>query len=366
MRAALSGYSSPLTPDELAGLACEDEVESRIVLENGRTPWELRSGPFTESDFAELPEDSPWTLLVQDVDKHVPEVARLLGAFDFLPQWRIDDIMVSFANPGGSVGPHLDQYDVFLLQVDGRRRWQYDTAPAAKPILRPDTELGILSEFDPEIDVVLEPGDMLYLPPGVAHWGMALEDCMTYSIGFHAPSYAEMLADWCSQRLERLEPPAYFRDPPIDPAAEHGLISDEAFDRAEQILQGSLASTPEEQRLWFGRLVTQTKTHLAIEPRDARLEPVEFHRQLLERTPLLRHPFVKAAFADLNSRTTALFVNGQAYELPVRFRGFVLALNQNRVLHHGYLAEWLNYPDCKDLITQLYNAGYLDFDDESS
>jgi 50S ribosomal protein L16 3-hydroxylase len=366
MRGALIDFPSPLTPDELAGLACEDEIESRIVLEQGDTPWQIRRGPFDETDFADLPDDRPWTLLVQDVDKYLPAVRRLLGAFEFLPGWRIDDVMISFANPGGSVGPHIDQYDVFLFQAEGRRRWQFGAGPVTDAPLRSDTELRILSEFEPEFDLVLEPGDVLYLPPGVPHWGVALEDCLTYSIGFHAPSYTEMLTDWCQFQLDKIDQGAYFRDPPIASNAPRAEISDAAFTVAERALEQMLATNSTDRRRWFGRLITQVKPHLAIDPRTPEVDKLDFKRQLVERTPLHRHPYARLAFADLDSQTTALFVNGHSYELPIRHRGFVLALANNQILHHGFLAEWLDYPDCVDLITGLYNAGYLDFDDESS
>jgi 50S ribosomal protein L16 3-hydroxylase len=196
IRQAFENFTPPLDPDELAGLACEDDVESRLVIQTpGATPeWHVRQGPFTAEDFAALP-PTHWTLLVQDVDKHVPECAELLDHFRFLPDWRIDDIMVSFAAPQGSVGPHIDAYDVFLLQGLGERRWLLDPSPETTSII-PDIELKLLNNFTPNQDHTLSSGDMLYLPPGVAHHGVAQNDCMTLSIGFRAPSHAEMLADF--------------------------------------------------------------------------------------------------------------------------------------------------------------------------
>ncbi|WP_279293382.1 cupin domain-containing protein, partial [Pseudomonas aeruginosa] len=123
VRQAIPDFESPLSADELAGLSLEESVESRIVLEHGKTPWEMRRGPFQEEDYQHLPEQD-WTLLVQAVDQFVPEVAQLLEQFRFLPSWRIDDVMISYAAPGGGVGPHFDNYDVFLLQGHGRRRWK--------------------------------------------------------------------------------------------------------------------------------------------------------------------------------------------------------------------------------------------------
>lgn len=184
---------SPISPEELAGLSCEEEVHSRLVLEKGgESPWQLRYGPFKESDFTSLP-DTHYSLLVSECEKWIPEFSELLEAFRFVPKWRIDDVMISYAPHGGSVGPHVDEYDVFLLQIHGQRNWQYDNQRMDNPALLPDLDLAILQSFNPDQNIVLEPGDMLYLPPGVAHHGVAVDACMTCSIGFRAPSATEML-----------------------------------------------------------------------------------------------------------------------------------------------------------------------------
>ena len=164
IRQALANDALPtLSPDELAGLACETDIESRLILEkDGPHPWQLENGPFDAERFASLPE-SHWTLLVQDVDKFVPQVAELLQWFRFVPDWRIDDVMISYAIDQGSVGPHVDNYDVFLLQIHGRRRWRISTQPIADDNFIPDIPLNILQQFDAEQEWLLEPGDMLYL-----------------------------------------------------------------------------------------------------------------------------------------------------------------------------------------------------------
>ncbi len=150
MPGGLAGYRSPLTAEELAGLACEEEIESRIVLEkDGDKPWEGRTGPFSEADFSSLP-DSHWTLLVQDVDKHIDEVADLLEPFRFIPDWRLDDIMISYAVDQGSVGPHIDDYDVFLIQVEGQRRWLVDSRPGDESNHIPGLDLRILPQITPD------------------------------------------------------------------------------------------------------------------------------------------------------------------------------------------------------------------------
>src|SRR4051812_20292918 len=182
VRGAFPGFRDPVTPDQLAGLALEDDVDSRLVMERGgKKPWEVTLGPQRAAKLRGLPR-SHWTLLVQGVDRYVPGVAALLEPFRFIPDWRVEDIMISFAPQAGTVGPHIDSYDVFLIQGQGRRRWQLD--PAAGGALRPGLDLRILKQFTAKQDWVLEPGDMLYLPPDLAHHGTALEDCLTYSVGF--------------------------------------------------------------------------------------------------------------------------------------------------------------------------------------
>lgn len=226
IRGALPDYQSPLSADELAGLATEAEVESRIVVErDGASPWELRQGPFTEATFGALP-DSHWTLLVQALDLWLPEVRTLLQHFSFLPPWRLDDVMASYAPRGGSVGPHFDQYDVFLLQVEGERRWQLGGACDAHTPLLEGTDLRIVENFVATEDWLLAPGDMLYLPPRVAHWGVAQSDCLTFSIGFRSPLLTDMLGDLAVELMAQghsdhyLDPQltAAMADERIDPA----------------------------------------------------------------------------------------------------------------------------------------------------
>ncbi|MEO8161592.1 MAG: cupin domain-containing protein, partial [Arenimonas sp.] len=215
IRQAFPGYEAPLTPEDLAGLACEESALSRLVQYERKTDaWTVRSGPFDEAEFPRLG-DRDWTLLVQDMDKWDADVRALLDRFRFLPAWRIDDVMISFATPGGSVGPHVDQYDVFLLQAQGRRRWQVDVDPQAPRGFRPEVELKLLQEFTASNEWVLEPGDMLYLPPGVPHHGEAIDACMTFSIGMRAPSRAELLVDLVEELAASLPEESRYADPDL-------------------------------------------------------------------------------------------------------------------------------------------------------
>lgn len=257
IRNALPGFVSPISADELAGLALEEEVESRIILEEGdNSPWELLSGPFEEDIFQRLPE-SHWTLLVQAVDLWVPEVKMLLEHFDFLPPWRLDDIMVSYASPGGSVGPHFDYYDVFLLQAEGQRRWQIGGLCDQHTPRLDDTALRILSNFEKQDEWVLNPGDMLYLPPRLAHWGVAENDCLTYSVGFRSPTLAEMLGDLATELMTQGNA-SYYQDPKLTPNMAREQI-DPLFIQQVQGMLHQLANNEELLGDWFARYMTTPK-----------------------------------------------------------------------------------------------------------
>src|SRR5690606_32440789 len=239
IRQAIPDFQNPLSPDELAGLSLEEEVESRLVIEHGDSPWELRRGPFAEDTYQQLPERD-WTLLVQAVDQLVPEVAELLQHFRFLPNWRIDDVMISYATDGGGVGPHFDNYDVFLLQAHGRRRWRIGRQK--DKTLRPGLPLKILAAFEPEEEHVLEPGDMLYLPPGWAHDGIAEGECMTYSIGFRSPNGAQLAHEVLQRMAEAAadEEGAIYRDAQQSAVANPGAIPAALQDFARKAVQRAL------------------------------------------------------------------------------------------------------------------------------
>jgi 50S ribosomal protein L16 3-hydroxylase len=206
---AISDFQGLLSPEELAGLACEDDVQSRIV-EYIKGKWHASHGPFDDDDFARLPQKPSaqhnWTLLVQSVNHYLPEAAELLQQFDFIPHARLDDLMVSYAPDGGGVGPHFDSYDVFLLQGQGRRLWRISEQTDLSLI--EGAPLRILQNFDTAQEWLLEAGDMLYLPPHLAHWGIAVTegktDCMTYSIGFRAPKNQELASEFLGFMQDKL------------------------------------------------------------------------------------------------------------------------------------------------------------------
>lgn len=253
IRNGIPGFTSPLPADELAGLALEDDIESRII-EYRSGEWQLHHGPFAPEDFHR---DCPWTLLVQAVDHYIPAVAQLRQLVGFLPQWRMDDVMVSYAVDGGSVGPHYDNYDVFLLQGEGKRRWQLGQHCDAQTPLLAHEHLRILRNFECRQEYILDPGDILYLPPGIAHWGVALGECTTFSIGFRAPRINDMVSRWSDSLLVQIEPELFYSDSHIEPARRAGEIRPRDLERVRSQVLAAL--NQETDSHWFGELVTEPR-----------------------------------------------------------------------------------------------------------
>ena len=314
IRQAFPAFVAPLTPEDLAGLACEEAALSRLVTYDRRKDtWSLRNGPFAEEEFPTLG-DRDWTLLVQDVDKWDADVRELLQRFRFLPAWRVDDVMISFATRGGSVGPHVDQYDVFLLQAHGRRRWQIDVDPDAPRQFRPDADLKLLQRFAPSHDWVLEPGDMLYLPPGVPHHGEAVDACMTFSVGMRAPSQAELVVDLAEELAARLPEESRYSDPDLLAPDDAYEIGDDAMARVESALSALRTMDETQTREWFGRFITRYRAagEIAAPPRTPSF--AEATKALREGGCLLRHPFARVAWSRFG-RKARLFVSGEVHPM---------------------------------------------------
>ncbi len=267
IRGGLKGLDPELEPGELAGLACEEGVPARILVETGdEAGWALRHGPFTEEDFAALPERD-WTLLVTDMEKLLPRLRALIEPFRFVPDWRIDDLMISYAAPGGSVGPHTDEYDVFLIQLAGRREWRISDRSYGPEDLRPNPELQILARFEESERWLLEPGDILYLPPGVAHWGIAVgEGCMTASVGFRAPAWGELAGSLMEHLLMRPQMQARYGDPDLTPRDHPALLLPREIRGMRQRLEQLLSFDDREFAQWLGRELSTPTRPEAVTP----------------------------------------------------------------------------------------------------
>ena len=356
IRKAFANWANPLEPDELAGLACEAEVESRLVRRTAPGQWELENGPLDPSRFGELG-GSPWTLLVQSVDHHVGEVAALIEPFRFIPDWRIDDVMVSYASDGGGVGPHFDQYDVFLVQGLGRRRWRIGQSCDDTTPLLPHDDLRLLAEFETVDEWVLEPGDILYVPPGVAHDGEAIgDDCMTYSVGFRAPSRGDLVSAFADHVLDSLGEDDRYTDPEEAALAQPGEISHDALARLHGMVTDALADRDAFAR-WFGGYITEQKDdRVDWAPEDAitadDLLGAGAGLVMLERNPAIRFSFIRQG-----KDAVLLFVGGARYTCHGAAAEVAQGICAQASFALGH--ETLRDPGVEELIVDLINRGYL-------
>ncbi len=353
-------WTNPLSPDELAGLACEDEVEARLIVKD-RTRLAAEQGPFAEQRFGKLGK-APWTLLVQAVDHYVPAVAELLERFRFVPNWRIDDVMVSCASDDGGVGAHFDNYDVFLVQGLGRRRWQVGArCDAATPLL-PHDDLRLIADFVVTDEWVLDPGDMLYVPPGFAHNGIAVGDnCMTYSIGFRAPSRSELIGSWCDEALTGLDDDDRYADPGLPTQANPGEISAEALAKLQAMVLTKLNDKTAFAR-WFGEFTSARKYPEIDWAPEAPLASTKALQALAGGSALLRNPASRFAYVRAEAGAVLLFVDGECFECSgERARLAQLLCAENRIV---ISAELGSSSEAMELVLALYNRGSIGFEPE--
>lgn len=340
IRQAVPGEGSFLDRAELFELAGREGVESRVVAHQGKT-WTLRHGPFARRALPPVSRPA-WTLLVQGLDTHLDAAHELLARFRFVPDARLDDLMVSWASDGGGVGPHVDSYDVFLLQLHGKRRWRI--APPGDATLVDGVPLKILKHFKPQQDWVLEPGDMLYLPPGWGHDGVAVGECMTASIGFRAAGRAE-LRDEVLQRMldgsERPDPDPLYRDPRQPATSQPALIPDALREFAAREVARWLAE-PQALACALGEVLSEPKPAVWF---DAG-EPLAAGRgvRLDRRTRMLydeRH----------------VYINGEAFRATGRDATLMRRLADQRMLPAARLAALSD--DARELLDQWAQAGWL-------
>lgn len=363
VRNAFPDFQPPIDPDDMAGLSLEEDVESRLILEDGKDcKWELWNGPFTEETFESLPEEK-WTLLVQATDQWVPEMADLLRHFTFLPSWRLDDIMASFAVKGGSVGPHFDQYDVFLIQAEGQRHWQVGPKASEKSSTLKDTQLSILAEMEVTEEWTVNPGDLLYIPPKYAHNGVAINECMTFSIGFRAPSEAEILqgfTDFISGHLNEFSryTDADIQSSQVNPAQ----ITVKDTQRIKEIFTKHL--TDQQISQWLAQYMTESKYH---DLHEALEEPLEWDDI---------EGFITGDHRLTQNETTrwAYFNDSLDCELTVNGRSIISTQNDNEITLIQTLANGRHTPissilalldqaNCKQILLNLINENFLYFDE---
>jgi len=366
IRNAIPGFTGLLSPEELAGLACEDDVQSRIVEEmNGQ--WHASHGPFDDEDFARLPEKPDpkhrWTLLVQTVNHYLPEASELLQQFDFIPHARLDDLMVSYAPDGGGVGPHFDSYDVFLLQGQGKRLWRVSEQTDLS--LVDGAPLRILKNFDTAQEWLLEAGDMLYLPPHLAHWGIAVSDgktdCMTYSIGFRAPKNQELATEFLGFMQDKLNQEqitlaGMYEDADL-PLQEHAAeISGSMVAKVAEILK-NIQWSDNHVADFLGTYLSEPKPDVVFDA-NKKTSLSNFNKHLV------KHGIALDLKSQMLFTGNTFYLNGEAATFSGESAAMLTKLADLRVLGANDLSSSLSGD--QPLLQQLHNwylAGFLHFND---
>lgn len=362
---AIPGFTGLLTPEELAGLACEDEVQSRIV-EEIKGNWHASHGPFSEDDFANLPEKpNPkhrWTLLVQSVNHHLPEASALLSQFNFIPHARLDDLMVSYAPDGGGVGPHFDSYDVFLLQGQGKRLWRI--SDQTDLTLVEGAPLRILKSFDTTQEWLVEAGDLLYLPPHLAHWGIAVSDgdtdCMTYSIGFRAPKVQELATEFLGFMQDTLNKegnalPGIYQDADLTLQPHPAEISASMISKVANILK-NIQWSEQHVAAFLGTYLSEPKPDVIFDP-NKKISLQKFTEQLMKNgisLDLKSQMLFTDHYFYLNGESIiASTKSAQLLERLADYRAInTQEIQQLGEMDHAFIAQ----------LHEWYMAGYLRFD----
>ena len=374
IRAGQQPFVDLIEPEELAGLACEDGVESRLIqVDEAQQNWIMRQGPFTEQEFLDLPE-THYSLLVQAVDQWVDDVAALLGDFDFIPGWRIDDVMISYATDQGNVGPHFDYYDVFLIQGMGQKRWQIGGPCNSMTPRRDDSGQRLVKDFVPVEEWIVNPGDILYLPPGISHYGVSLGKSMTYSVGFRAPSHADILSGVLDSALDTLTEDQRYTDVSPRLPLHPGEITPDVVDSLRALIT-SLMDDPARIRQWFGRTMTAPRYPLQEDEPCCDHDHDHDHdheHQVIETTAdlcqaieagaaLYKVPGARFAYA-IAADSVELYADGECYLCNLHLLTLLQALSTAGKIDEidtDIVQYSLQDTEAANLLLTLYKAGSL-------
>lgn len=366
IRQAWPNFTPLLSAQELAGLSLEQDIESRILIEQQalsnfkkeQAPWVLKKGPFDEQTYQNLPQ-THWTLLIQALDHWLPEARHIMDKFNFIPNWRVDDLMVSYAADSGSVGAHYDQYDVFLLQAQGQRQWRIGQMCDENSEIIEGLPVKLLREFNETQSWVLEPGDMLYLPPALAHYGIAQGECMTYSIGFRAPSYSELAQSLLDEVIISNNDSKRYQDERFSELDKPGKLTADALAPIKAMLKNLmdddalLASS-------LGLLMSEAKyPELTVEPL-AREEADELLEQLKNQPEGICYKDEKTRFAYyLQKQNIDFFIQGQKYSYPLEMLEIIEYLANHNQYHNTKLLELMRPHDGEQLVADLIKKHHL-------
>ncbi|KZN64892.1 hypothetical protein N473_13950 [Pseudoalteromonas luteoviolacea CPMOR-1] len=351
IKGGFKDFQDPLSAEELAGLAMEDSIESRLITNHDEN-WLAHHGPF--ENFDKLTETNS-TLLVQAVDHWHPPAAELLEPFRFIPNWRIDDLMISYSTPKGGVGPHLDQYDVFIIQGEGKRHWRVGMPDASLKQFTKDKALLQVEQFEAIIDDILEPGDILYIPPGCPHEGYAVENALNYSVGFRAPDQKDLISSFADHIIDEEAGKNRYSDADLSIRASIGEIN---FDDKRKI-QAMLTGLIENDTLysqWLGTYLSQPKHDMDLAPLDDALVAEFLEDEVEPHDTVIRSGGVRAVY-QITDTHILLSVNGENYTLPKNTLEQVKLLTDSTAFSFEQVKPALISLEFKQTLTTLINDG---------
>ncbi|OGB31873.1 MAG: cupin [Burkholderiales bacterium RIFCSPLOWO2_12_FULL_61_40] len=356
IRQGFLDFEDLISPEDLAGLACEEEVESRLVYKK-KGKWQAETGPFEAYDHLG---STGWSLIVQAVNHWSPEVAELVKPFAFIPKWRLDDVMISYSTPQGGVGPHIDLYDVFICQGSGRRRWRVGDKGEHRQFAAHAALLHV-DPFEATIDVELLPGDILYIPPGFPHDGVSLETSMSFSVGFRAKSACDMLSGLADYAIDKELGSTLLSDPQRPIHQHQGRINAADFARIRAQLQ-SILDNDTLVADFAGSFFSKTKCALDLQALDEPLEPADL-LDALAGQPLVRTGGLRCFYVDATVAQGVCYVDGERYAFGPACHQAVLALCDEESLTPALLGAGLRSPEFVSALAQWVNGGYWYFVD---
>lgn len=358
VKGAFPDFKDPLTPDTIAGLSLEEFIPSRLILEEGGVrPWEMRKGPLAEEIFSNLGEKK-WMLVVNDMEKFLPHLRLLTDPFNFIPNWRFDDLQATLGPDEGNVGAHWDDYDVFLIQGMGKKHWKISFDEVSEDDFVEGIDIRLIEDFNVDQEWIVEPGDLLYLPPRIGHYGVNIGKSITWSVGFRAPKDQELVHDFAAAKMELIEVDARFSDPDLIYQQECGELTDQSVDKVLELLKSHLPLNRETVGEWFGRFITEPKMGQEAYPLD---EPVdlEFIEELLEdEQDIERNPGLTFIYR-VEGDVATLYVAGEAFAVSADLTPLLALLTRYRFYSPGQLRPYLKETEASALLVQLLNEGYL-------
>jgi len=351
IKQGFKNFIDPILPDELAGLAMEEAVESRLVYKKGEE-WQAEFGPFEKYEHLG---DSDWSLVVQALDNFSEEAAEIIEPFRFIPHWRLDDLMASFATKGGGVGPHVDNYDVFICQGSGKRHWRVGNNTKQTEVIAHEALLHV-EAFEAIVDVELEPGDILYIPPGFPHEGIALEPSMSFSVGFRANSTVSLLSALADHLIDNELGTELLADPDRQSIANSGEITNNDYLSLKNQLT-SLLDNDEIFKNFAGKFLTNAKHELDLMPSEEPFEREEVS-QLLTIHNIKRLGGLRAFYFEDTINDGVFYINGEQKHVSPEIAPVIKLLCDQSIVTSAELASWYDNEEFISLMMDLLDQGF--------